>query len=252
MSASNEDLAYISYLIYNKTAEPIKIKKGGLFVAPSGMTYTVLDYIEDPSGYAGAILKDSFGNIVLAHRGTEFGFSEAAVLDLVATDVIMMGVLQINNQIPAAEVLLLEAQAFAADSGGELVMTGHSLGGSITQILAAKHQAEQIRGVTFNAFGAVGIDDTPTGGEALVTNYMRAMDMVANLGTHYGSVVKHATEAGIGGSSNASTIGRAKCSDSKRPSMSLPMDDSPLLRIRVELALPSPLRQHTKEAMRER
>ena len=199
MSVSHEDLAYLSYLIYNDDDAPRNIEKGGPLITdtPSGMSYEILNYIDDPSGYAGAILRDRDGNIVLVHRGTEFGFSEAAVLDLVVTDAIMMGVLQINNQIPAAEALLLEAQAFAAESGGELVMTGHSLGGSITQILAAEHQ---VKGVTFNAFGAVGINNTPPGGEGWVTNYMRATDVVANLGTHYGSVVKYATEADIGGS----------------------------------------------------
>lgn len=189
MSISKEDLAYLSYLIYNKKDDPRKIEKGGppILDAPSGTQYDILDYFEDQSGYAGAILKDSFNNIILVHRGTEFDTDP--IRDLVITDALAMGIAKINNQIPAAEALLREAQAFAADSGGSLTMTGHSLGGSITQILAGQYQ---VSGITFNAFGAVGIDDTPSGGEGLVTNYMRATDIVAGLGTHFGDVVKYA------------------------------------------------------------
>jgi hypothetical protein len=69
-------------------------------------------------------------------------------------------------------------------------VTGHSLGGGLAEINAAKFG---LRGETFNSYGATGlIGGTPEGGNQVI-NHVRAGDPVSAANRHFGEVKIYAT-----------------------------------------------------------
>jgi hypothetical protein len=71
----------------------------------------------------------------------------------------------------------------------EPIMTGHSLGGYLAQIVAARRRTEA---VTFNAPGAHG--EGPVAGSKLIRNHVREKDIVGTFGRHLGVVVYYPHE----------------------------------------------------------
>lgn len=155
-----------------------------------GVRYKVLAHAEKPSGYQGTIYQrvDS-GEIVVAHRGTEFG-REPIKDGLLADGGMVFG--RVNSQAQDAVELtrhaVQEAEKLAVKRGGqvpEVTVTGHSLGGTLAQITA--HHFD-LRGETFNAFGAASLNyQIPEGGDR-VLNHVLAADVVSSASPHYGQV----------------------------------------------------------------
>src|SRR3546814_18021828 len=99
---------------------------------------------------------------------------------------------QVNSQaadaIEFTREALREAQKFSIERGGsppEVTVTGHSLGGTLAQITA--HHFD-LRGETFNAYGAASLGyRIPEGGDR-VRNHVMAADVVSAASPPYGQV----------------------------------------------------------------
>ena len=170
----------------------------GKDVVIEGITYKVLDHADKASGYQGTIYqrKDT-GDIVVAHRGTEFG--REALKDGVLADGGMVFA-RANMQSGDAIALTRHAMTLARRNDGdyqpkpEVTVTGHSLGGTLAQITA--HHFD-LRGETFNAYGAASLGyRIPEGGNR-VLNHVMAADFVSAASPHYGQVRIHAMPAEI-------------------------------------------------------
>jgi Ca2+-binding RTX toxin-like protein len=186
MAITTQDYAFLSDMAYKASWEQGQLTD----LAPSGERYTVLEFITDASGYKGVIFKSGNGDIVVAHCGTEFETDK--IRDLLQADG-QMGTLALNQQIFSARWLVERALDIAAQDPAHptVTLTGHSLGGALTQMTAFKYG---LYGETFNSYGAVGIEGLPAGGGDAVVNHIRVTDMVAALGVHYGKVIAYATE----------------------------------------------------------
>ena len=164
-----------------------------------GVDYMVLAHADKPSGYQGTIYQrvDS-GEIVVAHRGTEFD-RELVKDGLLADGGMVFGL--VNSQSADAIELTREALQRARDQAAlgqtpvpEVTVTGHSLGGTLAQITA--HHFD-LRGETFNAYGAASLGyRIPEGGDR-VLNHVMAADVVSAASPHYGQVRVYAAPRGI-------------------------------------------------------
>ena len=162
-----------------------------------GHQYKVLAYADKPSGYQGAVYQRvDTGEIVVAHRGTEF--ERQKLHDLVKTDGGMV-VARTNDQANDAIDLTRQALGLAKDYAErkniavpEITVTGHSLGGTLAQI--SGHYFG-LNGETFNAYGAASLNirhpttgqlyRLPEGGQGMLNHVMGA-DLVSAGSTHYG------------------------------------------------------------------
>ncbi|GAB3313444.1 XVIPCD domain-containing protein [Luteimonas notoginsengisoli] len=162
----------------------------------SGTPFEVYRIIDKPSGYHGVIYRNKVTNeLVVAHRGTEFETDK--VRDLAITDGQMV-LVKLNQQLNGAREtveLALELARHGGLAGNRVpvTVTGHSLGGTLAQMTATEYG---LHGETFNAYGAAGLHDTPSGGNQVV-NHVRATDMVSAAGQHFGSVRVYATEQDV-------------------------------------------------------
>lgn len=159
----------------------------------NGVQYRILAHRNNPAtGYQGTIYQrvDS-GEITIAHRGTEF--DREAFKDGVLTDggmVLARSNAQATDAIALTHLALSMAQdpMFNKEYGGKhlpVTATGHSLGGTLTQIGAHHFDLE---GHTFNAYGAASLSlRIPEGGHKLV-NHVMAGDAVSAASPHYGQV----------------------------------------------------------------
>jgi hypothetical protein len=165
-------------------------------VVIGGDRYRVIDYVDNPrTGYQGTIYQhEASGAVVAAHRGTEFG--REAFRDGVIADAGMVFT-RTNSQAADAVELTRRAVEYAERQGREpgrtapeVTVTGHSLGGTLAQVSA--HHFD-LRGETFNAYGAASLDRRiPEGGDR-VTNHVMAVDAVSSASPHYGQVRRYAT-----------------------------------------------------------
>jgi len=123
--------AYKAYENCNESADQIKKYEEDL---PKG--WKLLTYASSSNGYYGiAFWHSEFQQVVISHRGTEFGFSKNFLLDLWAD---LKGIVankyvgQMNSAISFSykvnEVLIKLGHNF------QLFFTGHSLGGWLAQI----------------------------------------------------------------------------------------------------------------------
>ena len=161
-------------------------------VTLEGVKYKVIKHVDKPSGYQGTIYERiDTGELIVAHRGTEFGrepFKDGL------TDA-GMALARTNAQAKDAIALTRDAIKLSEERGRqgsppEVTVTGHSLGGALTQITA--HHFD-LRGETFNAYGAVSLGyRIPEGGNR-VTNHVMAGDPVSAASDHYGQVKVYAT-----------------------------------------------------------
>lgn len=162
-----------------------------------GHQYKVLAHVDKPSGYQGTVYQRvDTGEIVVAHRGTEF--DRQKLQDLVKTDGGMV-LARTNDQANDAIDLTRQALALAKDYAHEnktavpeITVTGHSLGGTLAQI--SGHYFG-LKGETFNAYGAASLNirhpttgelyRLPEGGHGMLNHVMGA-DLVSSGSTHYG------------------------------------------------------------------
>ncbi|MGZ3693315.1 MAG: HEAT repeat domain-containing protein [Bdellovibrionota bacterium] len=171
------------------------------FLDTTPLGYRVDAVVTDPkSGLKAAFYipkVDSKRPAVLALGGTQtFG-------DLLVD--VNLGVLQ--AQSPAYAEMLKKAVEAMPNWKGELVITGHSLGGGLAQVfghdltaalLASgnKEAASRVRVVSWNGFGGqnplkrMGRYSSDVAKEMKVTNYYVPNDPVSRIGTHIGEMVR--------------------------------------------------------------
>jgi hypothetical protein len=197
MSMSSQDYADLALDSYAGRAVTRRDEKPETI---GGHKYRILEHHDNPrTGYQGTIYQRVDNNeIIVAHRGTEF--DREALKDGLLADggmVLSRSNLQAPDAIALTRKALQLAQEKAIGEGGfvpPVTVTGHSLGGTLAQVTA--HHFD-LRGETFNAYGATSLGlRIPVGGHS-VTNHVMAGDLVSAASAHYGQVKVHATSLEI-------------------------------------------------------
>ena len=118
--------------------------------------------IYSPDGYAGSVyINDVTHEVVIVNAGTQSG------LDYYSDAKMALGL--VPDQYASARQMAQEAITLAKSLGYSISATGHSLGGSLAQLIAIEFG---IPAVTFNAYGVGGImnvDSTNTTGTIVET-----------------------------------------------------------------------------------
>lgn len=162
-----------------------------------GHSFRAIKHFDEPSGYQGTVYQDEVtGDLVIAHRGTEF--DRQLVRDGIIADAGMILVgknAQVDDAMLATEWAVKLTEKLD-DGCGEirLTVTGHSLGGTLAQITAYRYG---LRGETFNAYGAAGLTADMLEGGSQVINHVRATDFVSAASRHVGDVRVYASEEDI-------------------------------------------------------
>ncbi|CBA16811.1 hypothetical protein XACN24_11390 [Xanthomonas albilineans] len=203
-----------------------------------GADYTVFGYANDPiTGFHATAYRsvEVPHNIIIAYRGTDPGLftgetkAEKAshaltTLQDIAVDATMVRD-AVNPQKAAADAFTAQMLAKAAARGipkDHVTVAGHSLGGALAQIEAAKYG---LAGATFNAYGAVSLNHhVPEGGSA-VTNYVLAGDPVSGASRHYGTVVTLATPENVQALKDAHYLDASHGASSPNPLRAMRLGD---------------------------
>lgn len=162
-----------------------------------GQTYTVFASKDNPvTGFqATAYQRKGSTDIVIAYRGTEFD-REPVHDGLVDAGMVLTGV---NAQAPDSIAFTKEVMAKAQhdaelnDRTANVTVTGHSLGGTLAEINAAKFG---LKGETFNAYGAASLFGIPEGGNQVI-DHVRSGDVVSAASPHFGEVREYAAQQDI-------------------------------------------------------
>lgn len=156
MSTMKDD-AYFAAAVYNDPANGINpIAIDNVYTAPSGSSWRVV-YVSDQgifansgfgnNGFYGAMLRnDQTGELMFALRGTEPSTYQDLFNDAQMTN-------GLPNQYFDAQNFFSQAIAFATQSGyatNQVMVVGHSMGGSLAQLLAVKND---VYADTFNPYG---------------------------------------------------------------------------------------------------
>ena len=193
MNMSSQDYADLALDSYASRAVTRRDEKPETI---GGHKYRILEHHDNPrTGYQGTIYQRVDTNeIIVAHRGTEF--DREALKDGLLADggmVLNRSNLQASDAIALTRKALQLAQEKAIGEGGvvpPVTVTGHSLGGTLAQVTA--HHFD-LRGETFNAYGATSLGLRIPAGGSSVTNHVMAGDLVSAASAHYGQVKVHAT-----------------------------------------------------------
>ncbi|WP_295841850.1 hypothetical protein [uncultured Xanthomonas sp.] len=180
------------------------------YVSLDGRDYKIFGYASDPATGFHATAYQSVAsphNVIVAYRGTDPGlFSGKSVsekadhalttLQDIAVDAKMVRD-TVNAQKSAADAFTAQMIAKAAAQGipkTQIFAAGHSLGGALAELQAAKYG---LRGATYNGFGAADMIDGPPQPGFQLTNYRMAGDVVSAASPHVGKVVSLASEEDI-------------------------------------------------------
>lgn len=163
-----------------------------VFVA--GLEYQVFGSASSDTGFQATAYQRG-DQIYIAYRGTEalkWDIWDQPVKDL-GTDYQMVRE-QTDRQLPDADAFTRSvlAQVKAAhpdwDLSKHVFVTGHSLGGTHAEIMAARYH---LGGTGYNAYGAVdlgyGVPEGQPRDTPAFNGYMRASDVVSSASRHYGS-----------------------------------------------------------------
>ena len=116
----------------------------GAEITANNQTYKVIDYVSTASDFQALLLQDESGKFVMAFRGTE----RDSTLDWLNNAGI--GLANINEQYNDAKEFLEKAMKDYGVTIDNLTLTGHSLGGILTQQVGATYG---IKGYAFNPYG---------------------------------------------------------------------------------------------------
>ncbi|XQA63609.1 lipase family protein [Xanthomonas sacchari] len=180
------------------------------YVSLDGQDYKIFGYASDPATGFHATAYQSVAsphNVIVAYRGTDPGlFSGKSVsekadhalttLQDIAVDAKMVRD-TVSAQKSAADAFTAQMIAKAAAQGipkTQIFAAGHSLGGALAELQAAKYG---LRGATYNGFGAADMIDGPPQPGFQLTNYRMAGDVVSAASPHVGKVVSLASEEDI-------------------------------------------------------
>jgi hypothetical protein len=155
--------------------------------------YTVFGYKNDPvTGFHATAYREVAPphNIIIAYRGTDPDFHghKLTMAQDIAVDATMVRD-AVNPQKGEASAFTAEMIDKAARLGipkEQVTVAGHSLGGTLAEIEAAKFG---LHGTTLNAYGAEGLTDGPPAPGCQLTNYRMAGDPVSAANAHIGTVV---------------------------------------------------------------
>jgi hypothetical protein len=167
----------------------------------SNVQYTVLAVVNNPkTDYQGtAYRRVDTGEVVIAHRGTEPNAKDAK------TDASMVfneRNSQLDDAVQFTERVMALAKQEAEKKGQPLSVsiTGHSLGGTLAEITAAK---TGLHAETFNAYGPKDLTHLGRYGVDVhaphpnIVNHVRATDVVSAGGPHLGQVKIYAAQQDI-------------------------------------------------------
>lgn len=190
MSVTSQQYADMSFHVYRGTPARgySRDDDNAPYVDSDGVRFFVRAHVDDPkTGYQGTIYqRRDTGELVVAHRGTEFdreAFKDGALAD--------GGMVLARSNLQAESAIALTRQALAMRENdrslgypsGPVTTTGHSLGGTLAQVSA--HHFD-LKGETFNAYGAVSLSRRiPEGGHSVI-NHMMAGDAVSAASPHFG------------------------------------------------------------------
>jgi hypothetical protein len=169
--ATNSELAQLSRSAYNQTGAPV------------GWSRLDIPSPDNDVGYYGVAFRDNAtGEIVIANRGTEMLTSQDWSSNF------QMAVNQLPDQYLFAEQFLDQVVDAYSNAGVSITITGHSLGGSLAQLLAAE---TGLSATTFNAYGTkdlvpdlnsrYGLNIDPNATYNNITNHQTMLDGVSRL-----------------------------------------------------------------------
>jgi len=198
-----EDFAALSNAVYQEllpdALPPLVVEVPTAIQGVKEIWTRIATASDNDTGYFGAAYFNSCTKeVVLVNRGTE----PTDVRDLRSDAQMLLD--QVPTQFASAESfygrvrnLILNPNPANQLQGATLSITGHSLGGSLTQLLIARHANEQFGGVgvsgqTFNALGVRHLLNNPeinrSQTDYAITNWVVPSDIVGNLANHVGSV----------------------------------------------------------------
>jgi len=198
MSINAAEYARLSSDSYNDRSQE---KNSDKTVTVGGVDYKILDVANDPkTGYQGtAYRRVDTGEVVIAHRGTE---PDGKDIKADAGMVFNGRNSQLDEAMKFTERALAIAQKRAEEKHQPLSVsiTGHSLGGTLAEITAAKYG---VHAETFNAYGPGALKNLDRYGVDVhaphpnIVNHVRATDVVAAGGPHLGQVKIYAAAQDI-------------------------------------------------------
>ena len=130
--------------LLSKEAYNVENFQIGAEITANNQTYKVIDYANTTNDFQALLLKNESGKFVMAFRGTELD----SILDWLND--VSIGLANINEQYNDAKEFLEKAMKDYGVTIDNLTLTGHSLGGILTQQVGATYG---IKGYAFNPYG---------------------------------------------------------------------------------------------------
>ncbi|QWT22470.1 hypothetical protein KPL74_10835 [Bacillus sp. NP157] len=190
MTLQSTDYALLAQDAYEDPQLNKKVELGGI-------AYRAIDTMNNPvTGFqATAYQREDTHEVIIAYRGTEFD-REPVQDGGVDAAMVLAGVnLQAADSNAFTQRVLDRVQKENERSAQpiDVSVTGHSLGGTLAEINAAKFG---LHGETFNAYGAASLKGVPAGGTTVI-DHVRAGDLVSAASPHFGQVRVYAAQQDI-------------------------------------------------------